>query len=270
MDFLAGVVIFISGLGAGAITGLIGASAVTFMAGILVAFLGYPAYTAIAISLATDVFASSTSTAIYHKYGNVHLKKGFAMALFAIVFAFLGAYVSKFLPDFALGKGVIIITVFVGLDLIRKPLNIQFTKAKTLNFYTYFRNRPIFASIFFGSFIGLISGIFGAGGGLTILAVLTIVLGMRFRKAVGTSVLIMTFIALAGSIGHFVNIPIPWTEIIIASIGAIIGAIFTTLFANKKDEKKVSITAGIILLLIGLTIFFRDTLFKFFHNLVGI
>lgn len=268
MDLLSGVIIFISGLGAGAITGLIGASAVTFMAGILVAFLGYPAYPAIGISLATDVFASSTSTIIYNKYGNVHIKKGLLMGLFAIFFAFLGAYLSKFLPDFALGKGVILITVLVGLDLIRKPLNIQFIKAKSLNIYSYFRSNPLFASIFLGSVVGLVSGIFGAGGGLTILGVLTIILGMKFKKAVGTSVMIMTFIALAGAVGHFINIAIPWTEIIIASIGAIIGAVFTTLFANKKDENKVSMTAGIILLLLGLTIFLKDYIFRIFQSLL--
>lgn len=269
MDFLSGVVIFISGLGAGAITGLIGASAVTFMAGILVAFLGYPAYTAIGISLATDVFASSTSTVIYKKYGNIYLKKGLFMALFAIIFSFIGAYFSKNMPDFALGKIVILITIIVGIDLIRKPLNIQFSRAKTFKFYSFFRERPILSSIFFGSVVGLISGIFGAGGGLTILGVLTIILGIRFKKAVGTSVLIMTFIAFAGAVGHFIHIPIPLIEIAIASVGAIIGAIMTTLFANKKDEKKVSIIAGIILLVIGMIILTKDYLFNTIKTLLN-
>ena len=269
MDFVSGAVIFLSGLGAGAITGLIGASAVTFMAGILVVFLGYPAYTAIAISLATDVFASSTSTIIYKKYGNINIKKGLTMAFFAVIFAFLGAYLSRFFPDMALGKGVIIITFLVGLDLIRKPLNIQFTNAKKINFYSYFRKKPIFSSIFFGAIVGLISGIFGAGGGLTILAVLTIVLGIRFTKAVGTSVLIMTFIALAGAIGHFIHIAIPIKEIVIASVGAIIGASIATSFANKKDEMKVSMIAGVILLLIGSVMLLRDYLFQSFQGLLN-
>jgi hypothetical protein len=269
MDFLSGGIIFISGLGAGAITGLIGASAVTFMAGILVTFLGYPAYTAIGISLATDVFASSSSTIIYKKHGNIYLKKGLFMALFAIIFSFIGAYFSRNMPDFTLGKIIILITIVVGLDLIRKPLNIQFVKAKTFKFYSFFRERPIFSSIFFGSIIGLISGIFGAGGGLTILGVLTIILGIRFKKAVGTAVLIMTFIALAGTIGHFIHVPFPTFEIAIASVGAIIGAIITTLFANKKDEKKVSIIAGIMLLLTGVIILIENYFFNIIKNLLN-
>jgi hypothetical protein len=261
MEFLTILIIFLSGIGAGIMTGLIGASAVTFMAGIFAVFLGYPAYVAIGISLATDVFASLTSTIIYKKFGKIRIKRGLVMAFFATIFAFVGGFFSQHISDTILKEIVVLISFIVGIDLIRKPLNIQFYTAKKKHFYDFFREHKIFSSIFFGILIGLVCGIFGAGGGLFILVILTIILGIDFKSAVGTSVLIMIFIALAGAVGHFTTTPIPFLEIGIASIGGIIGAIIATFFANKAKDKTVSITAGVILILVGLTMLLRHYIF---------
>ena len=49
----------------------------------------------------------------------------------------------------------------------------------------------------------LICGFFGAGGGMMMLMVLTMLLGYELKTAVGTSVFVMTFSALTGAISHF-------------------------------------------------------------------
>ena len=66
-----------AGLGAGVVTGLVGASAAVVVVPVMVTFLGYDIYEAIGISLATDVVASLTATRIYTKNKNIDIKHGF-------------------------------------------------------------------------------------------------------------------------------------------------------------------------------------------------
>ena len=55
------IVCVVAGLGAGIGTGLAGLSAAAVISPMLITFLGFPAYQAVAISLASDVLASAAS-----------------------------------------------------------------------------------------------------------------------------------------------------------------------------------------------------------------
>ena len=246
-----GVLAF-SGFGAGVITGLIGASAVVFIAGILVAVLGYPVYLSIGIGLVTDVFTSAVSTYHYRKNGNIDLRKGLLIGILAVVFAFAGSFFSRHIPDLILGDGLGIVTLIAGLNFLMNPKAREEKKI-----FSYFKGRPVFTSILVGSVVGLISGIFGVGGGLTILFIFFFVFNFPIKKAVGTSVLIMAFISFAGGIGHFISYRIPWWDIVIASIAGMIGSMITSKYANKMPEEKMLRITGIILILISFAVIFQ-------------
>ncbi|PTL59713.1 sulfite exporter TauE/SafE family protein [Paraconexibacter algicola] len=52
--------------------------------------------------------------------------------------------------------------------------------------------------------VGLLTGFFGVGGGFVIVPLLTVWLGMRFRRAVATSLVIITLTGLAALASHLV------------------------------------------------------------------
>ena len=60
--------------------------------------------------------------------------------------------------------------------------------------------KRFFQSVVYGVIVGFICGFVGAGGGMMMLLLLTNVLGYGLKTAVGTSVFIMTFTALTGSL----------------------------------------------------------------------
>jgi uncharacterized membrane protein YfcA len=92
----------------------------------------------------------------------------------------------------------------------------------------------------------------GAGGGLSILALLTMLLRFNLKKAVGTSVFIMTFVALVGAVTHFVIKQPEILPLVIASVSAFIGANFASIYANRIDEKLLNRVIGIFLLSYGI------------------
>lgn len=65
----------LAGLGAGVGTGLAGLSAAAVISPMLITFLGFPAYEAVGISLASDVLASAVSAYTYGKNKNLDIKK---------------------------------------------------------------------------------------------------------------------------------------------------------------------------------------------------
>lgn len=252
------LIIIIGGFGAGVVTGLAGASAATIISPLLIGFNIFQPYTAVTVSLLTDVFASTTSAITYKKHGNINMKNGIYLSIFAVIGSIIGSFLSSKIPSDALGNGTSIVTTLLGISF--------FIKSKKLEKYfndptlvqpekkQYFQNHQIIASMFLGIIIGLICGIVGAGGGMMILLILTAVLGYDTKTAVGTSVMIMTFTALFGGISHIPFLPesFPFMAIILSSIFAIIGAKVAAKFANLAPEHKMLRIVSITFIVLGI------------------
>ena len=240
-------------MGAGLGTGFAGLSAAAVVSPMLITFLGFPAYEAIGIALASDVLASAVSAYTYGKNKNIDLKNGIIMLISVLIFTLIGSFVASFVPDTTMGSFSKFMTLMVGIKFIVKPI----VKREQLEKEDDKKNK-IIKSIISGSLIGFICGFIGAGGGMMLLLVLTSILGYDLKTAVGTSVFIMTFTALTGAISHFaisneeINLFIMFLCIIFTFIWARIGA----WWANKADEKKLNRVTGIVLSLLCVSMLF--------------
>lgn len=245
------IIIIIAGLGAGVITGLVGGSAALVVTPMLVAFGGVPAYIAITISLATDVFASSISAITYAKQGYIQVRAALPLVIMAAVGSIIGSYLAQFIDPGILGQISAILTLLLGINFIRKAEQPPISEEDRRT--NYFTEHPTFSKIFFGSIIGLICGIVGAGGGMMILLILTTVLGFELKEAVGTSVFIMTFTALTGALAHVPHIDNPGSivpAIITSGLSSIVGAYFAARFMGQAKQSTAKRVAGVFLILI--------------------
>ena len=89
------------------------------------------------------------------------------------------------------------------------------------------------------------------------LLVLASILGYDLKTAVGTSVFVMTFTALTGAISHFAISGKP--NLVIMFLCILFTFIWTRLgfrLANKMESKKLNRIVGIILIVLGLVMFF--------------
>ena len=192
------IVCFIAGIGAGLGTGFAGMSAAAVISPVLITMLGMPAYEAVGIALASDVLASAVSAYTYGKNKNIDIKNGIAMMISVLCFTFIGSWVANMVPNKTMGSFSVVMTFFLGIKFIVKP--VMTTKEKMNESSPAKRLRQ---SVIFGILIGFICGFIGAGGGMMMLLILTSVLGYELKTAVGTSVFIMAFTALTGSVSHF-------------------------------------------------------------------
>lgn len=241
------IVYIIAGLGAGIGTGLAGLSAAAVISPMLITFLGFNAYEAVGIALASDVLASAVSAYTYGKNKNLDIKNGLVMLFSVVVFTLFGSYLASMVPSKAMGNFSVFMTTLLGIKFIVKPVMATKEKQEEKSNRT-----KVIQSLLCGVPIGFICGFIGAGGGMMMLLILTSVLGYELKTAVGTSVFIMTFTALTGAVSHFAIGAMPDTIALISCvIFTLIGARLSAHFANKAPAKTLNKVTGVVLTVLG-------------------
>lgn len=241
------IICFIAGIGAGLGTGFAGMSAAAVISPMLITFLGMPAYEAVGIALASDVLASAVSAYTYGKNKNIDVKNGLVMMAAVLVFTLAGSWLAKLVPNKAMGGFSVVMTFLLGIKFIIKP--VMTTREKMENVP---KKKRVIQSIVCGTFIGLICGFVGAGGGMMMLLILTGVLGYELKTAVGTSVFIMTFTALTGAASHFLLGGMSDIQCLVYCVlSTLLWARIAALFANKASPKTLNRAVGIVLAVLG-------------------
>ena len=106
-----------------------------------------------------------------------------------------------------------------------------------------------------GLLVGLLSGLFGVGGGFLIVPLLTLYLGMGIKQAVGTSLIVISLISAAGFSAHLLQTnqtnPIPREILLYTCGGSIFGIISGTQIFRKISGPKLQklFAIGVIILM---------------------
>ena len=251
MEILVKVLVcLLAGIGAGLGTGFAGMSAAAVITPVLVGLLDVEPYTAVGVALASDVLASAVSAVTFRKSKNTDIKNGLPLFISVMVATIIGSIVGRYIPNSLIGNGSIIMAIILGIKFLVKPImvpKIAFASPKRSTFIAF--------SVLCGTVVGFICGCVGAGGGLAMLFVLTSILGFDLKKAVGTSVFIMTFSALVGAGSHFAvgTLPDP-VLLFLCMMFTLVFAMFASKIANKAAPRVLNRLVGIILLVIGVGI----------------
>ncbi len=245
------IICFIAGIGAGLGTGFAGMSAAAVISPLLITFLNTEPYEAVGIALASDVLASGISAYTYGKNKNLDIKNGIVMMITVLLFTVAGSYVSSLLPGTAMGGFSVFMTMLLGIKFIVKP--VMTTKEKMASADP---KKRVVQSVVCGIMIGFICGFIGAGGGMMMLLILTSVLGYELKTAVGTSVFIMAFTALTGALGHFaISGPPDLWCLVFCALSTLLWARLAAKFANKASPIVLNRATGIVLLVLGVSVF---------------
>lgn len=255
--FITVLVCFIAGIGAGLGTGFAGMSAAAVISPMLITFLDMEPYDAVGIALASDVLASAVSAYTYGKNKNLDIKNGLVMMAAVLLFTMVGSWVSSLVPSSTMGSFSVFMTMILGIKFIIKPV---MTTKEAMGKVS--PKKRFVQSILCGTMIGFICGFVGAGGGMMMLLILTSVLGYELKTAVGTSVFIMTFTALTGSLSHFAIGGAPdWLALTVCILSTFLWARIAAKIANKATPKALNQATGVILVILGVVILAVEYLF---------
>lgn len=241
------LICFLAGIGAGLGTGFAGMSAAAVISPMLITFLHMEPYLAVGIALASDVLASAVSAYTYGKNKNLDVKNGLVMMISVLCFTLVGSWVSSLVPGTVMGGFSTVMTLFLGIKFIIKP--VMATK-ETMGAVE--PRKRFIQSVLCGALVGFICGFVGAGGGMMMLLILTSVLGYELKTAVGTSVFIMAFTAFTGAVSHFAigGAPDVWS-LIFCVLSTLLWARIAARFANKADPIVLNRATGAVLVVLG-------------------
>ena len=203
------VIILAIGSGAGVMVGIMGGSGVMVVVPMLTLLLSFPVHTAIGTSLLIDVIATIVTATIYHRHQNVYIRPGLWIALGSVGGALAGSRVADMIPPIGMTGLFALMLIPTGIylwvkGLARPGLAAGDGQADSPRLPVQ-TGRQKLTALALGLFVGLMCGLFGAGGGGMILLILIFVLHYPVHLAVGTSSFIMMVTAASGTAGYILS-----------------------------------------------------------------
>lgn len=159
--------------------------------------------------------------------------------------------------SFELTKSVLLMLVFSTLMLAASISMIRKKETAYMNTHINYIKLIIQSVI-----IGIVTGFVGVGGGFLITPSLVLFAGLPMKKAVGTSLMVMTISSLSGVLGDIsLHIAINYTFLLVFSGFAVAGIISGSYFTKYINDAKLKPTFGWFVLAMGVFVLIT-TLYK--------
>ncbi|TGV04319.1 sulfite exporter TauE/SafE family protein [Flavivirga rizhaonensis] len=253
---------YIGALIVGLVLGLIGGGGSILTVPLLVYLLGYNPVIATAYSL--FVVGTSSMVGTYQKYkeGLVDIKTGLAFSFPSFIAVYLSRrYLVPGIPDtlfsfgnYALTKEMSIMIFFAIIMLLASYSMIK--KRKNNNTVSY--AQPYYKTFVQGLIIGTVTGFIGAGGGFLYVPALVVWANIPMKKAVGTSLIIVTINSLIGFIGDVQTLEIEWVFLLSFTLISVIGIILGVFISKFISGKKLKKSFGFFVLIMAVYIIYKE------------
>jgi uncharacterized membrane protein YfcA len=229
----------------GVALGLFGGGGSMLAVPTLVYVMGLPPTTAIFGSLVL-VGATSAVALLHHlRAGLVEQRTGLPFGAGSMLGAYGGGRLTHFVPD-ALLLGAFGVMMSVAALLMLRG------NSSTSSNPTGAERAPTSRLLLYGLVVGFVSGLLGAGGGFLIVPTLALLGPMPLRRAVGTSLLVITLQSFAGICAHLGHTDIPIRVIVPFTLLAAIGSSFGSSLASRLSP--VTLRRGFASLVLGVAL----------------
>ena len=210
--------------------------------------LGEPvsSQTAVGTSLAVLIFTALSSTWSYHKQGKVDFRSGWLFFATSGLAAMLGAELTNLVPQgpFQLAFGLFMLVMF-GLMMARekmKPLRIDWSIKRTFtdgagHTYEYGYNAAL--ALLIGCCVGLVSGLFGIGGGSLFVPLMVLLFRFPPHVATATSMFVILLSSILGSAIHVWNGNVDWRLFAALAPGALLGGRIGAAIASRLSGRQL-------------------------------
>lgn len=254
---------YIGALFIGIVLGITGGGGSILTVPILVYVLHYNPLTATAYSLFIVGTTSAFGTLQNFKKGLVAPKTAFLFALPSL----LGVYFTRkflihWLPDtllyigsFELSKATFLMLLFAVVMVFAAY---SMLKNSAPNEAQANQSKPLILVVIQLFFVGILIGLIGAGGGFLIIPALIKIAKLPIKKAIGTSLFIITINSLLGFVGDIENTVIDWHFLIPFTITSILGIFIGMRIQQHINEKYLKTIFGYFVLVMAFIIFYKE------------
>ena len=232
-----------AGLGLGMLYGGFGVGGSSVATPVL-SLLGAPGLIAVASPLPATIPAAIVGAYPYLRAGEARPRAAGWSIVGGVPGTIAGALLAQAVggPALLLASGVVL--CIVGLRVVRPISDASRTRGTTRR-----KNRPILVASTFG--VGVFTGLLANGGGFLLMPLYLLVFGLRMRQAVGTSLVVISVLAIPTLITHWALGHIDWTLAGQFAAGVVPGALAGSRLARRIEGPTVRRTFGWFLVVFG-------------------
>ena len=186
---------------AGVVFGIFGAGGSILLVPILVYVLQVPVKTALGMSLFILMCTGILAALAHARSMNVRWMIGIRWAMAGIAGAYAGGRVAEFIPE------EVLLTMFAAVIVAAAVLMIM---RRTPPASSEPEHVPPLKGIIAGLVLGFFTGMIGVGGGFLLVPALVVICGVDVKRAIGTSLLIISINSMGGFLGFAAHETFPW------------------------------------------------------------
>ena len=221
----------------GVLLGLLGGGGSILAVPALVYVLGLGIEKAIPMSLIVIGVAAAVGALPRIRARQVQWRLAGVFAAAGIPGTLLGAAIGRHLPQPALMVGFACVMIAAGIRMLRESSPVGTACEIGDGGIDWRRCAP--RSIPTGFVVGILTGLFGVGGGFLIIPALVVLLGVDMSIAIGTSLLIIVANSAAGIVSHLSGVTVDW-GITAAFVGtAMAGSLVAGHFGARIDTHRL-------------------------------
>lgn len=246
--------------------GIILIPSLLFMSSILDDFSWATPQTIVGISLITMVVTALASTLSYAKAKRVDYKTGFLLLSGSIPGGIIGSWLNQFIDSqsFYIFFGILMIIISLLFFIKRVPTNKRsyhgdLRGVRTVELYgvTYQYRISIPVIFILSLVVGMLSGLFGIGGGSILVPALILLFGVPTHIATATSMFMIFLVSIFGASTHIALGHVPWEYVLFFIPGSWIGGKLGAKVNQLLPGKVLEWILRFLLVLIGLRMMYQ-------------
>lgn len=222
--------------------GLLGGGGSILTVPLLAYVAGMDAKHAIATSLLVVGVTSAIGAITHARSGRVRWRVAAVFGLAAMVGAYAGGRLARFLPGAVLLIAFAVIMIAAGVAMLRGRKDCPTAVSQPM---------PVLKITLLGVTVGVISGLVGAGGGFLLVPALALLAGLPMPAAVGTSLVVIAMQSFAGLAGHMATEQIDWRLAAMVTAAAVVGALVGGRLIRRVDANALRRAFGWMVLLMA-------------------
>ncbi len=266
---------YIIALFIGVSLGLTGSGGSILMLPVLVYLFGVEILQATTYSLFVVGITSITGLAKYIKEKSIHSASIIAFGIPSLLLITITRrYITPEIPEniylsdsIIISRHILLMTLFSLLMIIASLKFIRKKENDKIEENTCTRAQNCFLKLSIaGIVVGFLTGLLGIGGGFLIIPALVTFVHLDMKKAIGTSLFLITINSIIGFLSekHFQNMD--WRLLVSITLISIIGMIIGSSLVKKVNTKQLKLIFGWFILSMGVFIIFKEIIVYSYHK----
>lgn len=236
----------------GLVFGLLGAGGSILTVPIMVYALGQDPKVAIVMSLPIVGGVALVGVFRHWRAGNVDLRTAIPFGVAAMIGAFGGARLARFLGG---GTQLMLLAILMLAAAVSMFRNASAPEKPV----TDSRDRELGPMVLgIGMLTGVLTGIVGIGGGFLLVPALVLLAKVPMQAAVGTSLVVITLNTIAGYLGYLGTVDVPWRIVGLFGGIAAVGIVIGTALLPRVPQATLKRAFAVLLVAVSSFILYRS------------